>query len=494
MYMKNYIYIYIVLIGCANVLPPSGGERDIIAPVFLKSSPENFTINFNTNTIVLYFDEYINLKNIDNIRITPNCLPRPVITRKNKSVVVNLNCDLKKNTTYTITFNNSIIDLNEGNVVKNLKYVFSTGNKIDSCYLSGNVTDFLFAEKQSNCVVSLFNEQDSIINLQYYGLTDENGEYSIENIKDTLYTIFAFCDNNNNFDYDLGELVSKKAQVSALNKGVDLEVFQENLNPIKTYESRHQNLIHFGHNLLSKPIEILNCDGFWLRKKYESIFWLNDSIKLIHFRHRNFYDSIRVNSQVKHNKFDFEIISKSEEMTDNNKIIISSNLPLNKFDSNKIFINNEKVKIKLLDPFHLELSPDFIVKEKMSVTMLDSAVIDKFYQSNDSTKLYFDFSAENFGSLSVISENYYENSMLELFQNNKTIKILDFDKKQSMVNLKPGKYQLRVYQDNNQNRMWDHGGFNYLNNSEKIQVFPEIIDIKANWTFEAKLNYIPKKH
>ena len=42
--------------------------------------------------------------------------------------------------------------------------------------------------------------------------------------------------------------------------------------------------------------------------------------------------------------------------------------------------------------------------------------------------------------------------------------------------------------------MWDHGGFNYLNNNEKIQVYPEIIDIKANWTFEAKLNYNPKKH
>ena len=126
--------------------------------------------------------------------------------------------------------------------------------------------------------------------------------------------------------------------------------------------------------------------------------------------------------------------------------------------------------------------------------MLDSAVTNKFYQSNDSTKLFVDFSDANFGSLTVTSENYYENSILELFQNNKTINVLDFNKKQSLVNLKPGKYQLRVYQDNNQNRIWDHGGFNFLDNNEKIQVFPEIINIKANWTFEAKLNNNPKKH
>ena len=491
--MRNYIYLFIALIGCANVLPPSGGERDATPPVLLKSSPENFSVNFNSNSIALYFDEYINLQKINNIRITPSCLPRPEITRKNKSIVVKLNCDLKKNTTYTITFNNSIIDLNEGNEIKNLKYVFSTGQKIDSCYVSGNVSDFLSAEKQPNCVVSLFNEHDSLINLQYFGLTDENGEYKIENIKDTLYSIFTFCDNNNNFDYDIGELVSKKTSVNTLNKVFNLKVFQENLNPIKVYESRHKNLIHFEHNLLSEPIEILNCDGFWLRKKYESIFWCNDSIELIHFKHRNFYDSIRLNSQINHNNFDLEIISENEEVIKNNSIIISSNLPLKEFDSNKIYIDNRAVKLTLIDPFLLELSPDFKIKEKVSIMLLDSALTDQYDQSNDSTKLSLNFSAENFGNLTVESQNYYENSVLELFQNSKTIKVLDFDKKQILVNLKPGKYQLRIYQDNNQNRMWDHGGFNYSNN-EEIKVFPETIDIKANWTFEAKLNYNPKKH
>ncbi len=492
--MKNYIYVFITFIGCANVLPPSGGERDTTPPVFIKSSPENFAVNFDSKNIVLYFDEYINLKNKDNIIITPNCHPKPEITRKNKSVVIKLSCDLKKNTTYTINFNNSIIDLNEGNEVKNLKYIFSTGNKIDSCYVAGKVSDFLFAENQPNCVVSLFNGHDSIINLQYYGLTDENGEYIIENIKDTLYTIFAFCDNNDNLNYDLGELVSKKTELNALNQEFNLKVFQENLNPIEFYENRHQNLIHFEHNLISEPIEILNCDGSWLRKKYESIFWFNETIKLIHFKHRNFYDSIRVNSKVKHNNFDLEIISENKEIINNNRIVISSKLPLSEFDSDKIFINNEQVKLKLVDPFHLELSPDFKIKEKVSITLLDSALTDKFYQSNDSTKLNLDFSAENFGNLIVSSDKYYENSVLELFQNSKTIKVLDFEKKQSLMNLNPGKYQLRIYQDNNQNLMWDHGGFNQLNNSEKIQVFPEIIDVKANWTFEAKLNYNLKKH
>ena len=89
------------------------------------------------------------------------------------------------------------------------------------------MSDFLSAEKQPNCVVSLFNEHDSLINLQYFGLTDENGEYKIENIKDTLYSIFTFCDNNNNFDYDIGELVSKKTSVNTLNKVFNLKVFKK---------------------------------------------------------------------------------------------------------------------------------------------------------------------------------------------------------------------------------------------------------------------------
>ena len=92
--MRNYIYLFIALIGCANVLLKWRRKRHTACS--FKSSPENFSVNFNSNSIALYFDEYINLQKINNIRITPSCLPRPEITRKNKSIVVKLNCDLKR--------------------------------------------------------------------------------------------------------------------------------------------------------------------------------------------------------------------------------------------------------------------------------------------------------------------------------------------------------------------------------------------------------------
>ena len=91
----------------------------------------------------------------------------------------------------------------------------------------------------------------------------------------------------------------------------------------------------------------------------------NDSIELIHFKHRNFYDSIRLNSQINHNNFDLETISENEEVIKNNSIIISSNLPLKEFDSNKIYIDNRAVKLTLIDPFLLELS--LILKSKKNI-------------------------------------------------------------------------------------------------------------------------------
>ena len=46
---------------------------------------------------------------------------------------------LESNTTYSMNFGNAIRDVNEGNIMKDFTYVFSTGPYIDSLELTGNV-------------------------------------------------------------------------------------------------------------------------------------------------------------------------------------------------------------------------------------------------------------------------------------------------------------------------------------------------------------------
>jgi len=146
------LYIPIVFLfllsftDCAKKGRPSGGLRDTIAPVILRSAPENFTTNFKNNEIRITFDEFIKLKDISKeLIISPPLKYPPVITPLSVSKVLKIKIldTLKDNTTYSFNFGNSILDNNEGNLFPNYKYVFSTGSYIDSLTLKGTAIDAL---------------------------------------------------------------------------------------------------------------------------------------------------------------------------------------------------------------------------------------------------------------------------------------------------------------------------------------------------------------
>merc|ERR1711916_343870 len=91
----------------------------------------------------------------------------------------------------------------EKNIAKNVKIAFSTGNFIDSMSVSGNVSDLYTGLPPEEAVVMLFRPQDTI-NVQdpyYLSKTDEEGNYSIENIKVADYQIYALEETDNNYKY-----------------------------------------------------------------------------------------------------------------------------------------------------------------------------------------------------------------------------------------------------------------------------------------------------
>ena len=56
---SNYLIIFflILTISCAKRGIPEGGEKDEIAPKYLKAQPENNSIFFNDKKIRIYFDD-----------------------------------------------------------------------------------------------------------------------------------------------------------------------------------------------------------------------------------------------------------------------------------------------------------------------------------------------------------------------------------------------------------------------------------------------------
>ena len=124
------ITISLVLFQCANRGTADGGPKDEIPPKITNEEPPNFSTNFKTNEIRIYFDEYIKFRNLQKqLVVSPPMDPTPEITplsAASKYITIKIYDTLQPNTTYAINFGESIIDNNEGNPFPFYKYVFST--------------------------------------------------------------------------------------------------------------------------------------------------------------------------------------------------------------------------------------------------------------------------------------------------------------------------------------------------------------------------------
>jgi len=197
-----------LLYACANIVAPSGGPKDVTPPVIIRSTPENYAVNFDKKSVRIFFDEYVRFNNLNSqLMISPPLYPLPEFSVKGKSIIINLPDSLAANTTYNIFFGDAIVDITEGNAIKNFSFVFSTGSYLDSMFVKGKVLDAFTHEPMDNVFVMLYDSiSDSIPYLKipsYLTKTDKNGEFKLNNLRNIEYKIFALKDANNNFIYDL---------------------------------------------------------------------------------------------------------------------------------------------------------------------------------------------------------------------------------------------------------------------------------------------------
>jgi hypothetical protein len=203
--------IFILFQGCAKIGKPTGGPEDLNPPEFLNGVPENRSVNFDNDQIDIFFDEYIQLKDQNReIIISPPMKEKPVVRVRDKSVRITFNEDLSPGTTYTLNFGKALSDLNEGNLLPDFEYVFSTGNMIDSLSVTGKVVDAFtkLPEAKESLLVMLYeNLSDSapLVEIpRYYNKTNQFGLFAINNIRPDTFRLIAVKDANNNMMYDAG--------------------------------------------------------------------------------------------------------------------------------------------------------------------------------------------------------------------------------------------------------------------------------------------------
>lgn len=194
--------------SCAQQVAPTGGPKDVTPPKILEEIPSNLSTDFASDRIEIAFDEFIKLQSAsEQIVISPPLLRQPSYQLKKKSLIIKFEEELSPKTTYTINFGEAIQDNNEGNILKNFTYVFSTGAYLDSMEVLGKLTDVLTGEPEADALVMLYkNDIDSLpmdTTPNYFTRTNESGHYHIRNVADQPYKIFALKDENANYKFDV---------------------------------------------------------------------------------------------------------------------------------------------------------------------------------------------------------------------------------------------------------------------------------------------------
>ena len=219
MKLKQYIFFggiltTLLLASCANRgQGPQGGPRDSIPPVVMKETPLNGTLNFTGKEIVVQFDEYIQLDDVQkNVLISPPQQTPPEVKAIGKKLSVVFQEDLIDSTTYTLDFGPAICDYNEKVPLEGYVFSFSTGDVIDSLAISGKLYDAATLNPMPFVIVGIHrNLSDSALSTIPFTRitrTDSEGNFIIHNIHAGTYRLYALNDISRDYIYQPGEALA----------------------------------------------------------------------------------------------------------------------------------------------------------------------------------------------------------------------------------------------------------------------------------------------
>ena len=212
----SLLFLGAFLTRCASIMSPDGGPKDTIPPVITIINPGNFATNFKEKKIYIEFNEFVQIKDQNKEMFTSPAMKKmPLLTTRGKGIVITIRDTLKENTTYAIDLGSAIRDNNEGNPINAMRYVFSTGDSVDSLICSGYTADSYKADSVSRTFLwfyildslpdtpdydsTIFNRKPDVI-----ARAQNNGIFIAQNLKPVKYRIYAFGDKNDNQMYEPG--------------------------------------------------------------------------------------------------------------------------------------------------------------------------------------------------------------------------------------------------------------------------------------------------
>lgn len=463
--ITNRVLLLIIVVcffsACAQIIPPTGGARDVTPPKLISVTPKDSQLQNRVTKIEMRFDEFIKLNNPLTEVTTSPILPFPLDVSVNKHTVTIKIPDslLTANTTYRIAFGKAIQDVHEGNIFSNYNYIFSTGSYFDSLELNGTVYNAATGLRDTGALVMLYDAQKSdsavVREKPTYAVTASNGSFSFKGLPDKAFRIYALRDGNNNMVYDGGsEMIAfSDSAVRPSNKfttPIQLNIFlkdtsgnmskgqdraaarsknTESFNGLRYTVAIDTSDIKHRTAEITKPIEID------FNKEY---YALNTN------RINLSYDSAGVTVEAITNT----IIDTSKK----NSLYLSTN-----WKENTVYV------LRLLKGF---------VKDSSGNEILPSRYSFRTKRDEDYAKLHIHLPSKYLG----------DQYLFVLLHQNDTV--YQRPVKDTMIHferLSPGNYTMRVIVDKNKNRKWDSGDLLKRMQPEVVIPYKSPINLKSGW-------------
>ena len=545
----------LTMAACARQLAPTGGPKDTTPPELVpeKSTPNQST-RFAGREINLSFNEWVTLQDAaTQVLVSPPLAKKPEITLKGKTVTLRFNKQdtLRANTTYTINFGTAIKDLHEGNPAKDLRFVFSTGDFIDSLSVAGVVNDAFTGEPLENMAVMLYDKmEDSIVRKErpyYLARTDKNGQYAIPNVRAGTFKCVAIDDANQNLKWD-GEterigFPQQAVPVSDSTRNVPaIRVFKpQPALRLLTKNTGRYGLIKLGFSRSPDSIPLSSDQaGLKWRKEIDKdtlIVWydLSDSVawKLLAGKDTVAVKALSRSSFVATNRLFFAdeapLIAatgrqrgrpatapapgpapvsppKTVLINPRKPVVLPFNNPLVSVDTSRWLLLRDSLPLRnfkaipdTVHPRQLRLLVDWTEGHTYRLTLLPGALRDLYGGTNTDTlrRLFSLPSEKQFGSLNLNIKNLVSGQryVLRLLDGNNLEEERFFradssSTRQVFARMQPATFTAVLIEDRNNNHEWDPG--DYFGHRQAEPVFQRKLEaLRANWEVEAVLEANP---
>lgn len=523
------------LYACASTGRPQGGPKDRNPPVLdtLKSTADK-QLNFKLKELTFYFDEFVEVKDpIKQILVSPPLTYIPKVDVRGKKVTFKFDEKevLRDQATYTINFGEALVDFHEGNKLENFTRVFSTGAFLDSLNISGKIINAKTYEPENEMVVFLYDRlDDTIVRKEkpfYFAKPDKEGNFVFRNIKADTFRLFAIKDENINYKYDLESerIAFLDTFVILRDKSAD-SIYLKSSLPVPDLKLKTKELRNYGKLNLTYNAKLPQSIDFQTEpqslKTYSEI--IGDSLNVFYDTDMDSFfvyvltDTLKVKPKgkkewMKKSKFKRSYVLPGNSIVPKDSVTLGFNLPLLNPDFSRWEISDtvgvlDDVKFALAESgLHVVIKYPWVAGETYTLS-IDSGMVSSIYgHTLDSTGHQFVvLSPDKTARLNVSikdldkSKQYVVNVFKDQFLIHTKSVIASDSLKFVLPGLIPEKYNIEIFEDDNQNKIWDPADYDqkrqpenyYYHKGERLRENRDT-DINVSWRDIIRKAFEPKE-